>query len=288
MLKIEKYVTASPEQLEIVIEGMRNSYDSWDDSDSYIEYIENPETMNRAAWQFHLGEKDHDLMTRLNKGGSSEAKYRRMIPVWVDIVAPLYWWKEFDTYKVGTVGNSCSTMHRIAAKEFTMDDFSTENLASLGKQSVLPHVWEETYLIDYKDTMARTIDALNNAREKYLMYDKILKGLTLLNNEARDNLIHGRRVCWDQLIQLLPSSYNQKRTIKLNYEVLAKIYKERKHHKLDEWHVFCDWIEQLPYSDIITGKPEEKPSIVIDNFALKEAAAKATYKDLQKATRELY
>ena len=252
MLTIDKFVTASPEQLEMVIEGMRNSYDSWDDSDSYIEYIENPDTMNRAAWQFHLGEKDHDLMTRLNKGGSSEAKYRRMIPVWVTFTAPLYLWKEFDTYKVGTVGNSCSTMHRIAAKEFTMDDFSAEHLKDFFNQDDLYYA-DVKNVYSYKAIMEDVIDALNNARENYIAYDKLLKN-NELNAEARDNLIHGRRVYWDQLIGLLPSSYNQKRTIKLNYEVLSKIYKERRHHKLDEWHVFCDWIEKLPYSDLITGK----------------------------------
>ena len=294
MLKIEKTVTASPEQLEIVVEGMRNAMNSWPDMDSSIEYIENPETLNRAAWQFHLGEKDENLMLRLNKGGTSDAKYRRMIPVHFTIIAPLYWWKEFDTYKVGTVCNSCSTMHKIHAKEFTMDDFSTENLASLGKQGILLHVWEDTYLIDFKDMMKRTIDALNNAREKYFMYDKLLKGPESLNNEARDNLVHGRRVYWDQMIQLLPTSYNQKRTIMLNYEVLAKIYKERKNHKLDEWHVFCDWIETLPYSYLITGKTEEKPSFESAIKEMDEAACimaqavEATYKDLQKATRELY
>lgn len=254
MLKIEKTVTASPEQLEIVIDGMRNPMNSWDLMDSSIESVVNPDTLNGAGWQFHLGKEDEKLMKRLNNGGPVEAKYRRMIPVWVTIVAPLYWWKEFDTYKVGTVCNSCSTMHKIAAKEFTMDDFSVENLASLGKQSILPPVWEETYLIDYKDIMARIIDALNNAREKYFMYDKILKTTANLNEEARSNLVHGQRVYWDQLIGLLPTSYNQKRTIMLNYEVLVGIYKSRKNHKLDEWHTFCDWIEKLPYSDLITGK----------------------------------
>lgn len=250
MLIIDKFVTASPEQLEMVIEGMRNSYDSWDDSDSYIEYIENPDTMNRAAWQFHLGEKDHDLMMRLDKGGSSEAKYRRMIPVWVTFTAPLYLWKEFDTYKVGTVCNSCSTMHKIHAKEFELSDFSHEKLISLnGNQEDLIGV-----ICDSKRVLSTTINALNYCRAMYNEYDRLLKSSDALNAEARSNLVHGQKVCWHQMIQLLPTSYNQKRTIYLNYEVLAKIYKERRHHKLEEWHTFCDWIETLPYSYLITRK----------------------------------
>lgn len=228
MLKIEKTVTASPEQFEIVVEGMRNAMDSWPDMDSYIEYIENPETLNRAAWQFHLGKKDEKLMLTLNKGGTSESKYRRMIPVWLTFSAPLYWWKEFDTYKVGTVCNSCSTMHKIHAKKFTLDDFSCEKLL------------DDRALYALEDT----IEDLNYYREYYLSIkeQKVAPAIT----KAKE--------IWYQLIQLLPSSYNQKRTIELNYEVLAKIYKERRHHKLDEWHVFCDWIETLPYSYLITGK----------------------------------
>ena len=228
MLKIEKTVTASTEQFEIVIEGMRNAMNSWPDMDSSIEYIEDPETTNRAAWQFHLGKEDEKLMKQLNNGGTSESKYRRMIPVHFTIVAPLYWWKEFDTYKVGTVCNSCSTMHKIHAKEFTLDDFSCEKL--LDDRAL--HALEDT------------IEDLNYYREYYLSIkeQKVAPAIT----KAKE--------IWYQLIQLLPTSSTQKRTIKLNYEVLAKIYKERRHHKLDEWHVFCDWIETLPYSYLITGK----------------------------------
>lgn len=244
MLKIEKTITASPEQFEIVIEGMRNAMNSWPDMDSSIEYIEDPETHNRAAWQFHLGEKDENLMLRLNKGGSSDSKYRRMIPVWVTFSAPLYLWKEFDTYKVGTTSNSCSTMHKIHAKEFEASDFSHENL--------IVDCFDSCF--DSRDILWRTVKALNHWRNRYFEYDKLLKKSDDLNAEARENLVQGRRACWDQMIQLLPSSYNQKRTICLNYEVLAKIYKERRHHKLDEWHIFCDWIETLPYSYLITGK----------------------------------
>lgn len=257
MLKIEKTVTASPEQLEIVVEGMRNAMNSWPDMDSSIEYIENPETINRATWQFHLGEKDEKLMKQLNAGGTSESKYRRMIPVWVTFTAPLYLWKEFDTYKVGTVGNSCSTMHKIAAKEFAFDDFSCENLMDWDDEIFNP---DEDFIYYYnelsspKDVLDFMIKTLNLYREKYNQYDELLKKSDDLNAEARAKLIFGKRVYWDQMIQLLPSSYNQKRTIMLNYEVLAKIYKERRHHKLEEWHIFCDWIETLPYSYLITGK----------------------------------
>lgn len=252
MLKINKTVTASPEQLEIVIEGMRNPLNSWDKMDSSIEHLENPDTMNEAAWQFHLGEADHKCMTRLNNGGPVEAKYRRMIPVWVTLTAPLYWWKEFDTYKVGTVCNSCSTMHKITAKEFTMDDFSAEHLVGFFEQKAL-HNSNATDLFNYRGVMEETIDALNNARKNYIAYGELLENQAL-NNEARSNLVHGRKVYWHQMIQLLPTSYNQKRTIMLNYEVLVGIYKSRRHHKLGEWHTFCDWIEKLPYSDLITGE----------------------------------
>lgn len=226
MLKINKTVTASPEQLEIVVEGMRNPYNSWDLMDSSIEHIENPDTMNEAPWQFHLGEKDHDLMMRLAKGGPVHAKYRRMIPVWVTITAPLYWWKEFDTYKVGTVCNSCSTMHKIAAKEFVPDDFS----------------WERT---DYSywtvEAKAHIIDALNKARRNYLAAKEVKAPNTA-------------KTYWDTMIQLLPSSYNQTRTIMLTYEVLHNIYESREGHPLSEWKIFLRWIETLPYSDLITGE----------------------------------
>lgn len=220
MLKIEKFVTMSPEQWEIVIEGMRNPMNSWDRSDSYITHIEDPETLNTADFEFFLGENDHALMTSLAKGGPVHGKYRRMMPVWVTLTAPLYLWKEFDTYKIGTVANSCSTMHKIHAKEFTLEDFSHEHL-----------------LDSAIDTLQTTINGLNNAREMYL--------------RTTDNVF--KKDCWWQMIQLLPSSYNQKRTVLLNYEVLHNIYHSRRHHKLDEWHVFCDWIEQLPHSDLITG-----------------------------------
>ena len=190
---------------EPAIRGMRNAMNSWHLSDSTF------------VGGVNIGEKDHDLMMRLAKGGSSHSKYRRDIIVMVDITAPLYWWKEFDTYKVGTVALSCSTMHKIHAKEFTLNDFSHEKLNGLNR-----------------DILKGTIGVLNYERELFL--------------KTKD------KSHWDQMIQLLPSSYNQKRTVQLNYEVLAAIYPDRKHHKLDEWHKFCDWIESLPYDELITVK----------------------------------
>ena len=220
MLKIEKTVLPSPEQWEIVIEGMRNPKNSWDKSDSYKTRIEDVETLETADYEFFLGENDHKLMAGLAKGGAVHAKYRRMIPVFLTINAPFYWWKEFDTYKVGTVANSCSTMHKIHAKEFTMDDFSCEHLDR----------W-------CMNIMEKVINTLNFHREKFI--------------ETKD------KNHWWQMIQTLPTSYNQKRTVMLNYEVLVNIYNSRKNHKLDEWHTFCDWIETLPYSELITGEYDD-------------------------------
>ena len=216
MLKIERTVLPSPEQWEIIIEGMRNPMNSWHLYDSITTYTEDTETHAFVDTGFLLGENDHKLMTSLAKGGAVHAKYRRMIPVFLTIDAPLYWWKEFDTYKVGTVTNSCSTMHKIHAKPFTLDDFSYEHLAKF-ERGVLQYL----------------IDAMNWARDRFLV--------------AKE------KEFWWQMIQLLPTSYNQKRTVMLNYEVLVNIYHSRKNHKLDEWHVFCDWIEELPYSELITG-----------------------------------
>lgn len=207
MLKIEKTVLPSPEQWEIIIEGMRNPMNSWDKSDSVVGY----------DGSVILGENDHKLMTSLAKGGAVHAKYRRMIPVYLTINAPFYWWKEFETYKVGTVANSCSTMHKIHSKEFTLGDFSCEHL---NRNSMR--------------LLEITVETLNMERENYLA--------------TKD------KEYWWQMIQLLPTSYNQKRTVMLNYEVLVNIYHSRKNHKLDEWHTFCDWIETLPYSELITGE----------------------------------
>ena len=213
MIKIEHVVTASPEQMEFIIEGMRNPMNSWDKSDSYAGH----ENMGAGNEYFHLGENDRSLMQRLSNAGTDDRKFMRMMPVYMRITAPLYWWKEFDTYKVGTVANSCSTMHKIAAKEFTIDDFSVE------------HLYEDVIDRPFRDI----IDCLN-----------FFRGLYIQNNDKSD---------WWQMIQLLPSSYNQTRNVMLNYEVLANIYKSRKDHKLDEWREFCKWIETLPYSELITG-----------------------------------
>ena len=214
MLTIEKTVLPSPQQWEIIIEGMRNPMNSWDKMDSDMYHDQDCD----GGWcgTVLLGDADHALMTKLANGGAVHAKYRRMIPVFVTINAPLYWWKEFDTYKVGTVANSCSTMHKIHSKEFTLDDFSTDHMMN-----------------GALDVMNTTIDQLNFCRRWFLA--------------------DGNKDWWWQMIQLLPTSYNQKRTVMLNYEVLVNIYKWRHNHKLDEWHTFCDWIRELPYSDLIIG-----------------------------------
>ena len=249
MLKIEKFVTMSPEQWAIVIEGMRNPKNSWDRIDSYATYIEDPETHMTAPFEFFVGENDMKLMEALADGGPVHAKYRRMMPVWVTIDAPLYWWKEFDTYKVGTVCNSCSTMHKIHAKEFTIDDFSHEHMfdidnADIPKDDLFNVIGYECDDFDYHEdwdsteVLKVTIKALNFYRAKFL--------------ETKD------KKYWWQMIQLLPSSYNQKRTIMLTYEVLANMRYWRKDHKLDEWHVLCDWIESLPYDELITGEKKDE------------------------------
>lgn len=207
---------------ESAIRGMRNPMNSWEKSDSVKCYAnaDCPGICSDNMSGMHIGSNDLDLMTRLRNAGTDHRKFMRMITVYVDITAPLYWWKEFDTYKVGTVANSCSTMHKIAYKRFEREDFSIEHLENCDEQH-------------WMVCMDNVISSLNVAREKYL--------------ETKD------KKYWWQMIQLLPSSYNQKRTVMLNYEVLANIYKSRKNHKLDEWIDFCKWIENLPYSELITG-----------------------------------
>ena len=237
MIKIENVEIMGWEH---VIRGMRNPMNSWEKSDSGIckGGDDGIGCRNCAAYDcehtydqsWQLGKADHELMMRLAAGGSTHAKYRRMITVYMDITAPLYWWNEFDTYKVETVANSCSTMHKIAAKEFTIEDFSCEHLNRIGT-SIL---WD-------------VIDILNIARKLYLDGG---------NYKGEYYIPKDKRVWW-QMIQLLPSSYNQKRTIMLNYEVLAGIYPMRNNHKLDEWVEFCKWIETLPYSEIIVGKGDD-------------------------------
>lgn len=227
---------------EAAIRGMRNPMNSWEKSDSIFipRSLCNDEDF-RLARICHdvapiIKNNDFDLMMRLRNAGTDHRKFMRMITVYVDITAPLYWWKEFDTYKVGTVANSCSTMHKIHEKEFTLDDFSHEHLGVLVPAEL--NDGDELYQNLCEESLKRTIKDLNIARGYY-------------NNEKRDTKL--KKKYWWQMIQLLPSSYNQRRTICTNYEVLANIYKSRKNHKLDEWHSFCDWIESLPYSELITG-----------------------------------
>ena len=251
MLTIEKTVLPSPEQWEIIIEGLRNPMNSWDKSDSGVKAWEIEDGYTDEY--FALGDADMKLMKNLAKGGPVHAKYRRMIPVFLTINAPLYWWKEFDTYKVGTVANSCSTMHKIHAKEFTLDDFSCEKLFNCDVEEMpeedmfIATEDEYTYeLWDSVEVLKTTITALNLYRKRYLE-----SKAKPMKEEAKRS--ERTKRYWWQMIQLLPTSYNQKRTVMLNYEVLVNIYNSRKNHKLDEWHVFCDWIEQLPYSELITG-----------------------------------
>ena len=217
MLEISNYEVFG---FEHAIRGMRNPMNSWDKSDSYWTHVESAHTGEEVRSQFIVGEADKDLMMRLARSGSDHAKFRRMIVVYLDILAPLYWWKEFDTYKVGTVANSCSTMHKIHTKEFTLEDFSCEHLFDK----------DEKENCGYLERFGYTVKALNHARDRFL--------------ETKDKKF------WWQLIQLLPSSYNQKRTVMLNYQVLNDIYRDRRNHKLDEWHTFCEWIETLPYAEI--------------------------------------
>ena len=229
MLKIENTEVVG---WEAAIRGMRNPMNSWEKSDSRFSLLDDCGDCTHCNLRFdecleqQIGPNDLDLMTRLRNAGTDHRKFMRMITVYLDITAPLYWWKEFDTYKVGTVANSCSTMHKIADKEFTIDDFSYEHLFDFCPNS-------DT---DSMTVLRHTIGWLNCCREKYLK-----------TKDKED---------WWQMIQLLPSSYNQKRTVMLNYEVLANIYKSRRNHKLDEWHTFCNWIESLPYSELITGKTD--------------------------------
>lgn len=235
MLKLENTEIVGWEH---AIRGMRNPKNSWAKSDSVFTPHELEDWPHDTVKTFDdLGPNDYTLMSQLAEGGPVHAKYRRMIAVYVDITAPLYWWKEFDTYKVGTVANSCSTMHKIHAKEFTLDDFSIEHLMEWKDYESEVKELKPDRLCNFKFYLIDTISALNNARDLYLK-----------TNDKK---------YWWQMIQLLPSSYNQKRTIMLNYEVLVGIYKWRRNHKLDEWHTFCDWIEELPYSELITGRKDE-------------------------------
>lgn len=250
MIKLENTVLPSPEQWEAIIRGMRNPMNSWDksdsaygcdvlsDDDSIVLCEDCTEKYDCGGQHFSIGPNDYTLMKNLAKAGSDHSKYKRMIVVYVDITAPLYWWKEFDTYKVGTVANSCSTMHKIHAKEFTMDDFSHDRMSRL--------VIENLHL---------TVKILNAYRSLYINWDDVsdeLKNQWLAGVELSETGEYTKKMAWDQMIQLLPSSYNQRRTVELNYEVLANMYRSRKNHKLREWVELCEWIKTLPYSDLIT------------------------------------
>lgn len=247
MIKLENIVLPSADQWKAIIFGARNPLNSWDRSDSFC--VPAPDNCNGChdynkcsyifeqdgkSYRSSIGPNDLDLMTRLRNAGTDHRKFMRMITVYVDVIAPLYWWKEFDTYKVGTVANSCSTMHKIAAKEFTMEDFSCEHLYAEDDIDGMYYSTTAEEEFTSTDVLKVVIEALNNYREMYL--------------STKD------KKYWWQMIQLLPSSYNQRRTVMLNYEVLANIYKSRRNHKLNEWHVFCDWIEGLPYGQLITGE----------------------------------
>ena len=230
MIKLDHVVMASPEQMEFIIEGMRNPMNSWEKSDSGIGCSGDlcktcgckPDWCGNTPIEI-LGQNDNALMQRLANAGTDQRKFMRMMPVYVRITAPLYWWKEFDTYKIGTVANSCSTMHKIMDKEFTLDDFSVERMSD--------------YLLVGVEAL---VDTLNTLRDLYINYDKY------------DDPETPKQKIWDSVIQLLPSSYNQTRNVMMNYEVLANIYKSRKDHKLDEWREFCKWIESLPFHELIT------------------------------------
>lgn len=283
---------------EAAIRGMRNPMNSWDKSDTLWTFDPTYEDSISVAedgegYQLFIGPNDKKLMMNLAKACSVDAKYRRMIVVTVDVIAPLYWWKEFDTYKVGTVANSCSTMHKIQAKEFTLEDFSHEHLFAMPDCNDIPDFENDEDIKQYKEKVDESLKLMREGKEHvwpekiesaaerevnwhynngayYAGVDCDIHGdlsewaeakyaLDVLNttiealNYYREKFLETKdKRYWWQMIQLLPSSYNQRRTVMLNYEVLAGIYPKRKDHKLDEWHDFCDWIESLPYSEIIT------------------------------------
>lgn len=266
MIKFENVVLPSAEQWRAIILGARNAMNSWDRSDS--KFFEDADfDPNDYPCGFKLGSNDYNLLRRLAAGGSTHAKYRRMITVYADVTAPLYWWKEADTYRMGVEKNSCSTMHKIHAKEFTIDDFSHEHLDGVSRDMFVQNDNDQPYFFcSFEDMLYIQIETLNRARKLYL--------------ETKD------KKYWWQMIQLLPSSYNQKRTIMCNYEVLAHIWNDRRRHKLDEWREtdvseevlriekqepftylnFCDWIKTLPYSELITGIEPGKKQVCKDCF----------------------
>lgn len=247
MIKIENVEVVGWEH---AIRGMRNPMNSWDKSDSAwiggdVEndsYLCVCEDAGDDWYKYYVGDNDQELMKKLRNAGTDHRKFMRMITVYVDVTAPLYWWKEHDQYKVGTTTNSCSTMHKIHAKKFSIDDFSHEHLKNYG--------------VSYSsfDELNRTIDVLNFWRDRFVESDEERQNYFNYNGYPS---VPSKKECWWQMIQLLPSSYNQKRTVMLNYEVMANMYKSRKNHKLDEWREFCEWIKALPYSELITGEFKE-------------------------------
>ena len=277
MLKIEH---AKVIGWEAAIRGMRNPMNSWEKSDSCWSYDDTEDgclcTMIAVDdWGYNIGPNDQALMKTLSNAGSDHRKFMRMITVSLDITAPLYWWKEYDTYKVGTVANSCSTMHKITEKEFTVEDFSCEHLLQRG--STIASVMSALYCSPYLDGKLQytpftclnlIITVLNTYRNYYLELSNIdeeaFKRAPKGHGITDKSLSETRKLLWWQLIQLLPSSYNQKRTVMLNYEVLANIYHSRRNHKLDEWYIFCYWIESLPFSELITNNLKEKEDAIID------------------------
>lgn len=283
MIKIEHVISPSPEQMKFVIEGMRNAKNSWEKSDSEFKY----------GGKYEIGVNDWTLMQKLAKAGTDHRKFMRMIPVYARITAPLYWWSEFDTYKVGTVANSCSKMHKLLSKPFEMSDFSFDKLPGYKfepkqyRLEVDEDMEEWLEIDDAQDSwfvsnysrreiakmygVSHTcINDIVNDRYKYTTKENIFENFARPTvdtlNELRDAYFNSidqdeRKQIWYSIIQLLPSSYNQTRNVMLNYEVLANIYKSRRNHKLDEWRYFCSWIETLPYSELITSKSGPSPEI---------------------------
>lgn len=233
---------------EHAIRGMRNPLNSWAKSDSYYsscdeQHLGDKSAIDRLGFYYIVGENDLNLMKRLRDSGTDHRKFMRMITVYVDITGPLYWWKEFDTYKVGTVSDSCSTMHKIHSKEITIEDFTFDDIdTERGDGVYYPEYYDENSS-DYENTYHHM--HFEDMYERIVMYCEMLRKMYLLTKDKQ---------YWRALIQILPESYIQKRTVTLNYEVLANMYKSRKDHKLDEWHEFCDWIKTLPYSELITGE----------------------------------
>ena len=218
-IKIENVVTPSAEQWEAIIRGTRNPMNSWDKSDSYYTYIEDAETLQTAPFEFFVGENDLALMKKLVSAGTDHSKFMRMINVTVDITAPMFWWSEYDTYKVGTVRNSCSKMHTIHIKPFDIDNFTHEGCDKIPAAI---------------DTLMYVVSECEHLRQLY--------------NDTE------QKKYWRAIIELLPESFNMRATVQMNYAVLQNIYHSRRNHRLDEWKDFCRWIETLPYSELIAGE----------------------------------